>query len=340
MGKARIGRVTCWGLAVGALFGAVVWLQPTASISKNLTAAPSLGSPDHCAKYSGIPAGFGSDPYAGMAAIAGGVFQPGSTEGYPEERPGGDVKVSPFWMDRTEVTNAQFGLFIKATGYVTDAERDGGAAVFKAPASATQVGRDGDWWHYMRGADWRHPEGPGSHLQGRESEPVVLVTQADAQAYAQWLGRRLPTEAQWEFAARGAGSAEQLEREPRNPDGKPLANYWQGIFPFLNSREDGFASRSPVGCYPANGYGLFDVIGNVWEWTTDGFSGTEQGHGTGDAFSSVETSGGHQRRGTPMVIKGGSFLCSQDYCVRYRTAARFPQEENLGTSHVGFRTVR
>ncbi len=276
-----------------------------------------------------------------MLPIPAGEFEPGSTQGYPEERPQGKskIKVRTFWMDRTEVTRAQFAAFVHSTAYVTEAELQGGAAVFREPASADEVTRDGDWWHYMPGASWQHPEGPDSNIHGRENEPVGLVTQKDALAYAHWLKRDLPTEAQWEWAARGNGQGEQLERDPRDKYGKPTANYWQGIFPVVNSREDGFSGSAPVGCFPVNGYGLHDMIGNVWEWTKDAFAGQYQGHGNGDPFSSLTRTGATVPRGKSMVIKGGSFLCSADYCVRYRTAARYPQEANLAAAHVGFRTV-
>lgn len=171
------------------------------------------------------------------------------------------------------------------------------------------------------------------------NEPVVLVTHADAMAYARWLGRDLPSEAEWEYAAQGGGSAEQIEREPRDARGHPTANYWQGMFPDLNTNEDGYAALAPVGCFDANGYGLYDVIGNVWELTRDRFAGPHQPHGNGDPALSIRQAGAAPRRGEQVVIKGGSFLCARSYCLRYRTTARQPQEADMSTSHVGFRTV-
>jgi formylglycine-generating enzyme required for sulfatase activity len=270
-----------------------------------------------------------------MVRVPAGRFEPGSLQGYADERPAGSISVDAFWMDRTEVTNAQFEAFAKATGHVTAAEREGAAVVFRAPPRGKAV-VENSWWRYTEGANWRHPEGPGSNLQGRMNQPVIHVTLADAQAYARWLGRDLPTEAQWEWAARGGGDAELLEREPRGPGGQASANYWQGLFPDLNTREDGFADRAPVGCFAANGYGLQDMIGNVWEWTIDAYRGARQPHGNGEPGKSVPR---QAVIGEPMVIKGGSFLCAADYCMRYRAAARHPQEADLGVAHVGFRTV-
>jgi sulfatase modifying factor 1 len=167
----------------------------------------------------------------------------------------------------------------------------------------------------------------------------VQVTQRDALAYAHWLGRDLPTEAEWEYAARGGGSAETLDRAPLDARGQPQANFWQGVFPELNSRADGYAGRSPVGAFAPNGYGLYDMIGNVWEWTRDAYTGPRQPHGNDDPYASVVQAGNAPPREQPMVIKGGSFLCSADYCARYRASARHPQEANLAAAHVGFRTV-
>jgi formylglycine-generating enzyme required for sulfatase activity len=299
------------------------------------SAGSALGTAAACNAYAGLPAGWGRDPHAGMRHLSGGRLALGSDDGYAEERPVRQVEVGPFWIDRTEVTNAQFEAFVKATGYVTDAERGGSAAVFQVPAAGND--RDvayGSWWHAVQGADWRHPEGPGSTLDGRANQPVVQVTRADALAYAAWLGRALPTEAQWEYAAKGGGTAERIERGPRDGQQRPTANFWQGIFPYMNSSEDGFPDRAPVGCFAANGDGLYDMIGNVWEWTADPWRGSHQAHGTG-APPSMRAAGTR----TEGLIKGGSFLCSTDFCVRYRASARHAQETGLAAVHVGFRTV-
>ncbi|WP_417223099.1 formylglycine-generating enzyme family protein [Amphritea sp.] len=320
--------------AAGVVMAFVTGLGIYSATARVLPVTAAL-SPQDCDRYSGLPQGFGADPLAGMLAVPAGHFTPGSNDGYADERPAGAVQIDAFMIDRTEVTNAQFAAFIDATGYITEAEREGGAVVFQAPEEGVTVQYNG-WWRFQKGANWRHPEGPNSHLEGRDNHPVVQVTEKDALAYAHWLGRELPNEAQWEWAALGGGDQEQLEREPRSDDGKASANYWQGVFPYINTAEDGFIHRSPVGCYPANGYGLNDMIGNVWEWTTDPYLGPRQYHGNGDPASILSKGATDQAY---KVIKGGSFLCAKDYCVRYRTSARYPQEANLGVAHVGFRTV-
>lgn len=332
----KLGTTVLFGAVVAvAMAGVLAWHRDTAAARPG---ASPLGSARACLGHAGLPAGFGQDARAGMVLVPGGSFEPGSVQGYPDERPAGRVTVEAFWIDRTEVTNAQFAAFVQATGYLTEAERHGGAAVFRAPARGASVAWNG-WWSFVRGADWRHPEGPGSSIADRMNQPVVQVTRADAEAYARWLGRALPSENQWEWAARAGGAGELLEREPRSPEGQALANYWQGHFPDLNTGDDGHVARAPVGCYAANGYGLHDLIGNVWEWTRDEYRGPRQPHGSGEPGSSTMASGRAAAAGAPAVIKGGSFLCAADYCMRYRSAARHPQETDLGTSHVGFRTV-
>lgn len=269
----------------------------------------------------------GAAPPDGMLRIPAGFIVLGAGNGHPEERPTGErLPVAAFWMDRTEVTNAQFAAFVRATGHVTDAEREGAAAVFRAPAKGQPSKRDGDWWTWMAGANWRRPQGPGG-MPAVPQQPVVLVTLRDAYAYAAWLGHDLPTEAEWEYAARAGGSAERLER--------PQANFWQGIFPDVNTAEDGYAALAPVGSFPANGFGLRDMIGNAWELTKDRYAGPHQPHGNGEPAA--------LRSGAPagarVVIKGGSFLCAANYCSRYRAAARHAHEAGMPASHVGFRTV-
>ncbi|CAD6527715.1 formylglycine-generating enzyme family protein [Paraburkholderia metrosideri] len=297
-----------------------------------------LGSEQQCERYGGLPTRWRDDPKAGMVHLHGGDFILGSKLGYEDERPAGDGKtrVNGFWIDQTDVTNAQFAAFVKATGYISDSERQGGAVVFHTPTREEMDARDLAWWSWVKGAAWNHPSGPGSNLDGIMNQPVTMVTQADAFAYAQWLGRDLPTEAEWEYAGKAGHEGADLDTAPRDDHGKPSANYWQGVFPVLNTKEDGHAGLSPVGCYAANDFRLYDMIGNAWEWTKDVYSGPHQSHTNGDTAAVAPLSRKHD---TLMVIKGGSFLCARDYCVRYRAASREQQEADLPASHIGFRTV-
>ena len=213
-----------------------------------------------------------------------------------------------------------------------------GSVAFVPPKDAR--GEDGRWWQYVAGANWRQPRGPGSSIAGKENHPVVNIAYDDALAYAKWLGRSLPTEGQWEFAARGGREGEDDWSSAFDSEGKPIANTWQGIFPVLNTKDDGYLETAPVGCFAPNGYGLYDMIGNVWEWTSDWYS---SGHAKaaatnpkGPELVSLRITPGQ----TPSrVIKGGSHLCSMNYCSRFRPAARQPQENDLAATHVGFRTV-
>lgn len=326
--------------------------QPAVSIN---SLPLTLGSLQNCADYSGLPANFGKNPKAGMAYIAAGELQIGSTKGYQDELPlksGAATPIAAFWIDQTEVTNAQFAQFVKATGYITDAERTGSGAVFIAPKSTEAISNN-SWWHFVKGANWKQPHGRGSSIQGKDHEPVVLVTKNDAEHYAVWLGHDLPTEAQWEYAAKALGQAQSLDKAPHDEHGVPNANYWQGDFPLQNTKTDHFTGVAPVGCYAANSYGLYDMIGNVWEWTQTPYHNSHEhdteahdlpdGHGGNPALArNLTAQAGALNMGfeaNPFVIKGGSYLCAANYCVRYRAAARHPQEANLPTSHVGFRTV-
>jgi sulfatase modifying factor 1 len=334
----RLRYVAALALAVAAagLSGAVTREGLAA------TASP-LGAEASCQAYAGLPSGWGADPRAGMVRIPAGSFQFGSTRGYPDERPGSatPVRVASFWMDRTEVTVAQFAAFVRATGYVTETERQGGAVVFHQPSDKELGTRPYAWWTFVKGADWQHPGGPGSSLDKQQEHlPVAFVTEADALAYARWLGRDLPTEQEWEYAGKAGREGPELDTAPRDKEGKPTANYWQGNFPAFDAKEDGHAGLAPVGCYAANGFGLHDMIGNVWEWTKDGYAGEHQAHMNGDtAVAAAQTAPGGHRPNRAMVIKGGSFLCSPDFCVRYRASAREAQEADLATAHIGFRTV-
>jgi formylglycine-generating enzyme required for sulfatase activity len=300
-----------------------------------------LGSEASCANYGGLPRGWGADPLAGMARVEGGSFVFGSNGGYPDERPAdpGKVRVDGFWIDQTEVTVGQFAAFVQATGYVTEAEREGGAVLFHTPSDAELQQRPLAWWRFVAGADWRHPQGAQSSMPPANL-PVTLVTQADALAYARWLGRDLPTEAEWEYAGKAGRDGKELDTAPRDAQGKPSANYWQGMFPTFDAAADGHHGLAPVGCYAANPLHLYDMIGNVWEWTRDAYTGPRQPHANGDTAAVLPASlRAPDRRDHQMVIKGGSFLCSPDYCVRYRASAREAQEADLGAAHIGFRTV-
>jgi formylglycine-generating enzyme required for sulfatase activity len=249
----------------------------------------------------------------------------------PEERVGGRGQVGAFSIDTHEVTNSQFAVFVAATHYVTAAERRDangrrhGAAVFDP---------DLHMWRVDADADWRHPSGRGSSIEGRGSFPVVQVAYEDALAYARWRGRRLPTENEWERAARGAAPAPApLHAEAFAPDGSPRANTWQGVFPIVDQGADGFPGLAPVGCFQPNAHGLYDMVGNVWEWTSDWF-----------AVDQAPASEDYARAHDPQhiaehVIKGGSFLCADDFCARFRTGSRQPADPSEGMSHVGFRTV-
>lgn len=260
-------------------------------------------------------------PQAGMVWIAPGEVRLGSQDFYPEERPVRTVDVDGFWFAAHAVTNAEFAAFVGATGYVTLAERaspgTGGGAVFGPGVQVRDWSDIRAWWRYDKQASWRRPRGAGSTIEGRGAYPVVQIAYEDALAYARWRGHDLPGEAEWERAARGGlEGAVYVWGDEARPGGALRANHWQGAFPFEDSGADGFAGLAPVGCYPPNDLGLYDMAGNVWEWTRDPW----------------------ERQGF-RVIKGGSFLCSDTYCHRYRPAARQPGDETFSTEHLGFRTV-
>lgn len=333
-------------LGMAALAAGLAAALLAATSPRGATRAGEIGS---CGAYAGLPAGNGEA--AGMVFISGGTFRMGSDSQQPEERHTHQAGVDGFWIDRHEVTNAQFKQFIDATGYVTLAEREidpkshpnqpkelltGGSAVFVQP---TQQGRKAaPWWQYVAGASWRRPAGPDSSIADRLNHPVAHIAYEDALAYAKWRGRSLPTEAQWEFAARGGRDGEDDWSSAFDAKGKPIANTWQGIFPVLNTTDDGFAGTAPVGCFAPNGYGLYDMIGNVWEWTSDWY---EAGHAPDPVFNPAgpSVSRAASRQAHERVIKGGSHLCAANYCSRYRPAARQPQEVDLSAGHLGFRTV-
>lgn len=339
-----------------------------------------------------------SDDAAGDAFVRleGGRFRMGSARAYPEEGPVIEVDVAPFELAATAVTNAQFAAFVDATGYTTVAERELDAADFpqlppaeRAPGSLVFTPTDGPvdlrdwraWWRWVPGASWRHPSGPGSDLDARERHPVVHIAYPDALAYADWAGGRLPTEAEWEFAARGGlDQATFAWGEDPNQRDEPFANTWQGRFPYLNTGARGWVGTAPVGSFPPNAFGLFEMTGNTWEWTADVWTvdhtalrahpveqthGAASEHGAEHARGAEHVHGKEHVHGTTCacgpeaacacgpgedagrpdpsvrrVTKGGSHLCAPEYCLRYRPAARSPQTEDSATTHLGFRLAR
>lgn len=285
-----------------------------------------------------------------MVWIPGGEFQMGSNSFYREERPVRPAFVDGFWMDVSPVTNAQFAAFVEETGYVTYSERPPtaemypdadpallapGSLVFRKPPGPVGLADYRAWWAYVLGACWRHPEGRGSSIEGRERHPVVHVAYEDALAYAAWAGKELPLETEWEFAARGGleGAIYPWGDEP-SPGGRIMANTWQGRFPWENTQLDGYEGTSPVGAFPPNGYGLFDVVGNVWEWTSSPWSTGEPRPEAGGCCH-----GGGGAEAPRRVVKGGSHLCAPNYCLRFRPAARQGETVDSSTSHIGFRCI-
>jgi|CXWL01.1.fsa_nt_gi formylglycine-generating enzyme required for sulfatase activity len=258
----------------------------------------------------------------GMIQIPAGETDIGSNDFHPEERPARTAQVGAFWIDAHEVTNAEYAAFVAATNYVTIAERDNAGGAVISPRQGVDYSDLSQWWRLAPDATWRTPHGGGSNIVGRDDYPVVQIAYEDALAYAHWRGRDLPTEAEWERAARGGlRNAAYAWGDDARPAGRYLANSYQGLFPFNDTGEDGHTGAAPVGCYPPNNFGLYDMTGNVWEWTKDDW---------GQAGLAVD--GFH-------VIKGGSFLCSDQYCARYRPASRQAGDDTMGAEHIGFRTI-
>ena len=293
-----------------------------------------------------------------MVWIQAGKFQMGSDDpAFPDAQPVHEVFVNDFWMDEHEVTNAEFAKFVKATGYITVAERPLDAAdypnvpkenlvigspVFAPPENRVSLDDPGQWWRYVAGANWYHPQGPSSSIMKKPNDPVVQVCYEDALAYAKWAGKRLPTEAEWEYAARaGKENKKFYWGEELKPAGEWMANIFQGNFPIKNSLEDGFEFLAPVKSFPPNAYGLYDMEGNVWEWCNDFYrpdyyqkSSKENPHGPPDSYDPDEPNV------VKRVVRGGSFLCSDQYCIRYKAGSRGKGEIKSASNNLGFRCVR
>jgi len=302
----KAGRLPTAALSAVLAGGALAMLLVAAFGSPSEVA---LGERTACQRYGGVPPNWPQTAAAGMRRLP--------------------VGNRWLWVDRTEVTNAQFAAFVAATGYRTLAEQRGSASVFIGSTASTELsaGPPESWWELRAGADWRHPRGPGE-TAAQPNQPVVQVARADAEAYARWLGNRLPDEIEWQQLVGGGQAAGDVPTRtpPRDATGRPLANFWQGIFPLHDSVEDGYAGIAPVGCYPPGPTGLFDAVANVWEWTASG-------HGP-------EAAGPDAPAAPPGVVRGGSHLCAENYCSRFRVSARQPVAADTTAVHIGFRTVR
>ncbi len=284
--------------------------------------------------------------------VRGGRYAMGSDAFYADEGPVHEETVASLFVETHLVTNTQFARFVEATGYVTTAERDlpeadfpdlsreermAGALVFTPTKGPVSLRDWRQWWSWVPGASWRHPYGPGTGpaAESLPEHPVVQVSYEDATSYASWVGKRLPTEVEWEYAARGGREgAVYAWGDEAHPDGALMANTWQGDFPYLNTGANGWVGTSPVGSFPSNGFGLYDMIGNVWEWTSTPYTSSH-----GGMASCCGPDAGPQQSDGRRVLKGGSHLCAPEYCLRYRPAARSPQSDDTSTTHIGFRCV-
>jgi len=320
---------------------------------------------------SNLPSRFsvkGDPKHPGMVWIEGGVYKMGgdNAQAQPDEYPKHTVTVNSFWMDKTEVTNAQFAAFVKATGYVTTAERKPdweqlkkdlppgtpkpdesllvpASLVFAPPSHPVPLDDYSQWWAWKQGASWKHPHGPGSDLKGKENFPVVQVSWEDATAYCKWAGKRLPTEAEWEYAARGGLKDNIYPWGNEGVDkGKHKGNFWDGHFPDKNTEDDQFYYTAPVGSFFPNGYGLYDMAGNVWEWCADYYDYNyykQVPEGTKDPKGPTKSYDPDEPFAKKRSIRGGSFLCNESYCTGYRVSRRMKTTEDSGLEHLGFRCI-
>lgn len=328
-------------LILGIAIGGIVFVAAAVPGLRERLTGDSGSSADSGSPSAKLSSANCQTPDRSQVQIPAGEFLMGSESYYEDEGPVHEASVGAFSIDRFAVTNAEFATFVEATGYVTDAEKKptpadypevepdqlvaGGATFMPLKDSPSPVEMM-EWWRFTPGANWRHPDGPGSSIDGKENYPVVQVSFNDALAYATWAGRELPTEEQMEYAARGGLNGKTYAwGDEFKPDGEARANTWEGKFPVTNTGDDGFDRAAPVGCFPPNGYGLYDMTGNVWEWTTSLYDKTQK-----DAPASRVL----------RVVKGGSFLCAENFCRRYRPAARQPQESGFSAVHLGFRTVK
>ncbi len=359
----QLGRFAVLGVALGAAlaaykFGLFAKDQPDKTVAEAGSVTSEISTPPVKAPV-------------GMVWIPGGEFQMGSNSeiGWADEKPAHQVQVDGFWLDEAEVTNAQFAKFVDETGYKTTAEKVptleeimsqvppgtpppsadmliAASMVFSPPQTEVPLNDFSQWWQWVAGADWRHPEGPESSIDGRENHPVVHISWYDAAAYAKWAGKRLPTEAEWECAARGGLKGQDFTWGSKPPaDNSRLANIWQGTFPNDNTAVDGFTRTAPVKSFPPNGYGLYDMAGNVWEWCGDWYdrglhTRLSADKNTLNPTGPQETNDPQQPFADLRVQKGGSFLCHESYCLRYRPSARHGGAPDTGMSHLGFRCAK
>ncbi|WP_084080105.1 formylglycine-generating enzyme family protein [Edaphobacter aggregans] len=392
----NLRRFVVAGVLLVVIVAVVAWKLASAPAATKAAAAPVVEPPvtsnvaipepeadhaGHMATAAGLfePTMPNSSPApgktpVGMVWIPGGEFSMGAQDPPDKERdhvgmkatvdsrPIHRVYIDGFWMDKTDVTNAEFARFVAATHYVTQAERTptaeefpdappenlvAGSVVFAPPDHPVPLNNHLQWWTYIKGANWRHPEGPGSDIKGKENYPVVQVSYDDAVAYAKWAGKRLPTEAEWEFAARGGLAGKPFVwGDSFQPIGKSMANTFQGKFPNSNSVTDGYATTSPVTKFPANGYGLYDMAGNVWQWTSDWYRPdyyrmlARQGGVTRNPIGPDSPFDPEEPGVKKRTMRGGSFLCTDQYCSRYMVGTRGKGEVTTGTNHLGFRCIR